>query len=142
MGDSQKEVQMKIHDLNFQIIAISMFLAVTGCAVEPARTWNKVGATRQSFEGDKAGCAVHAYRLVPEYRPPAKPITQYRSDCQGSDGRWSCDTRASNGGITTVGAGASEAYEQGQVRDRAEGARNAAFSSCMYDRGWTLQRTN
>jgi hypothetical protein len=89
------------------------------------------------LEADQARCTVYAYQAVPEHRPPQSPQSQYRSDCYGDRNSWTCDTRALGGGNNApVGGGATWGLQQGQERARTDQARQAAYRSCMYDRGW------
>jgi hypothetical protein len=89
------------------------------------------------LEADQARCTVYAYQAIPEYRPPQSPPTQFRSDCYGDRYSWNCDTRALGGGNNApVGAGFGWGLQQGQERARTDQARQAAYQSCMYDRGW------
>jgi hypothetical protein len=108
-------------------------IALAGCAT-PA-TWTKVGATPQAFDADKARCAVYAYKAVPEYRPPQNSPTMYMSYCAGDRYSWNCNTTA----IDSSSLSSADGVMRGAEMARVDRAREAAFSSCMYDQGWQLR---
>lgn len=115
-------------------------LLLAGCAIQPATRWYKQGANQQAYEADNSRCRVYAYNAVAAYQPPQTPTTQYRSSCAGNRYNMDCETTAVDGGNNApIGAGATYGWMQGQDMARADNARNAAYSSCMYDRGWQLR---
>jgi hypothetical protein len=122
--------------MNSAQLAIAATAVLVGCATQHPTRWTKAGATSQAFEADKARCTVYAHRAVPAYQPPQNPPTKYKSDCVGDRYSWNCETRATDGGYRSP----IDGLMQGQDMARVDNARGAAFSGCMYDRGWTLQR--
>jgi hypothetical protein len=112
-------------------ISILIVLALAGCTT----TWSKPGATQRDFDVDKTACVSQAYQIAPVSAVPMTFGTGYTqptyTSCTGSYGMANCVTTGGNYVPPTV-----------VPVDVNRGARNAAFESCMYTRGWSKGAPN
>lgn len=108
-------------------ISFVFVIALSGCA---HTYWAKPGGTPNQFEADKAECGADAYRQFPPnvisnttYSPAYNPPVQ--TNCYGSGGNMTCTTTQPNRPAPTT-----------TTRDVNVQARDAAWESCMYNKGY------
>jgi hypothetical protein len=89
-----------------------------GCSTEPAYTWSKSAPGTNQTEADMAACEAEAYKTV-----GSPPQGQKAPDCESSFG---CGM--------SQGATVAQNHE---AREAWESARDAAFRSCMFERGYS-----
>src|SRR6266566_7168325 len=106
---------------------VGLILLLVGCT-----TWYKPGATQQSFDRDKAACIAASYQQFPVATVPVQTATGYTTPV-----RTNCQTQGNQTDCTSTGGG----YQSPMTayRDQNIQARDAAFASCMYERGYSTQ---
>jgi len=118
--------------MNKKIICLGLTILLSGCV-----TWYKPGATKQDFEVDKANCIYQSSMNVPPavrqvQIAPARRNPTY-TNCNGnSSGNYTSYDCTSTGGDYVPPVNINVDYNQG--------ARNAAFQSCMFSNGWSTQK--
>jgi hypothetical protein len=127
--------------------AVMLVFAITaGCVIPPQQThtWVKAGATEHDWRADSAGCNVYAHQTVPQYQPPVnnRPSSPPNYYCDRAGSGLDCRPQPTYGGANDapVGAGGTAGFAMGRQRAANEQARNSAFVSCMYQRGWQWQK--
>ncbi len=113
------------------IFGAAVFL-LSGCT-----TWYKPGATQQDFDQDKAACVAASYVEFPvattTIRTGAGYTTPVQTNCQSF-------SYGNNSQMNCTSTGGEYRPPPTLFMDQNIGARNAAFRSCMYGRGYTTQR--
>lgn len=114
------------------LLLIVLVISLSACV-----TYYKPGSTKQDFEVDKANCLYQSSLAAPPsvrqvQIAPAKKNASYTS-CSGTNQNGQVNANC----MTTGG----EYVPPVNINiDDNEGARNAAFQSCMFSNGWSTQK--
>lgn len=109
------------------LIFLFILSVLSGCT-----TWYKTGATKQDYDVDSAGCVSSAYNAAPPVITSSQVGSGYQqpsdTNCTGVYNSMNC--------VTTGGQYIPPATI---YVDQSAPAQKAAFTSCMYQKGWTTQ---
>ena len=109
-------------------ILVASVWVLAGCA-----TYYKPGGTQQGFDQDKASCIAASYQQFPTATVGVQSGTGYNTPVQTSCQTWNNQTNCTSTGGE---------YKAPPIvyQDQNMQPRNAAFRSCMYQRGYSTQK--